>query len=346
MSLLNRPDKITLDAYSDTNLDTANPNGVYNRFTNVLKTPILNAKGLQLLNANFINSILQLNDNGHLMFFYYASTTQANIRILENLYCVRLHPSTFVPYTGYTAFVKNKYYNSVVELVSDLNFAAATGGDDVIYNPIWVADQVQFVFDTLTRKISLQSAAGLFVAPAAADDPFVLDHLRGTTYPNLRIRMNSFNSGNTYATSFLQPYVENISMNARIGFGMGFNTRGIWFGPSSQIGCATNTGVPLAATLIEADANPILLGSQTCRIYLSVVQGGGIDSTGRKNLIETVPIEVAPLNISSFSTPLEIPTLSVPNEIYEITAEMLDDNGQPFLQPPNFNTTLALAVYY
>jgi len=347
MTTLNRPDKVTLDAFSDGQLETQNLNGVYNRFTNQLKTPILNAKGIQLLNANFVNSILQLNDNSQLMFFYYASTTQAGIRTQANLRCVRLLPSNFVPYAGFTAFTRNKYYNSVAELVVALSAAAAAAGDSVTYNPLWVAGQVSFSYDTTTRKISVTSVAGTYIAPAAADDAFVLDQLRGTTNAANRIRMNAYNSSNTYATATLQPYAENVSMNARLGYGMSFNARGLWWNGTSQQGCATSTGVPLAATAIEADANPILIGSQNCSIYLSIVSGSGIDFTGRKNLIATIPIEVAPLYINSYTlSSVEKPAVSLPTDIYEITVELLDDNGMPFYQPPNYNVNLAFSVYY
>lgn len=347
MTTLNRPDKVSLDAYSDPQLELQNLNGVYNRFTNQLRTPILNAKGIQLLNANFVNSILQLNDNGMLMFFYYQSATQAGIRTLANLRCVRLLPAAYVPVVGYTAFTKNKYFNSVTELVAALNAAASTGGDDITYNPQWLVNGISFSYDTTTRKVSVAiGTAGGFIAPAAADDPFVLDELRGTTSAVSRIRMNQFGNAGGYATAALQPYVENVSMNARVGFAMTFNARGLWWGASSQQGCATSTGVPLG-TPIEAEANPILLGSQNCSVYLSVVSGSGIDFTGRKNLIQTIPIEVAPLCINSYTaSSVEKPAISVPTDIYEISVELLDDNGQPFVQPGNYNVNLALAVYY
>jgi hypothetical protein len=159
--------------------------------------------------------------------------------------------------------------------------------------------------------------------------------------------MNAFNSANTYATSTLQPYVENVSMNARLGFAMSYLSRGLWWNSTSQVGVATSTGNPFFNTSVEADANPILLGSQNLSVYLSVVSGSGIDSTGRKNLIATIPIEGAPLTINSYTlSSVEKPALSIPTDIYEITVELLDDNGQPFYQPPNYDCTLAFSVYY
>jgi hypothetical protein len=185
------------------------------------------------------------------------------------------------------------------------------------------------------------------MSPAAADDPNVLDILRGTTTPTNRIKMNAFNSSNTYATATFQPYVEKVSMNARTGFAMSYYARGLWWGVTSQVGCATNIGTPIFNTSMVADANPILLGSQNLSVYLSIVSGSGMDSTGRKNLIATIPIEGAPLTINSYTlSSVEKPALSIPTDIYEITAELLDDNGQPFYQPPNYDCTLAFSVYY
>lgn len=349
MATINRPDKFVLDAYSDALLESANPNGTYYAFNTQFKTPILGAKGIQLLNANLVNSVLQLNDASQLMFFYYASSTQAGIRSLANLKCVRLHPSNFIPRSGYTAFTRNRYFNNVVELVAALNTAASTGGDDVTYNPLWVANQVTFSYDTTTRKISVQSGSGTYIAPCPADDPNVIDQLRGTTNANNRIRMSAFNStGALYSQAFLQPYVEGISMNARLGYAMNFNARGIWWSAASQQGCATSTGFPLTNTPIEADANPILIGSQNVNVYLSIITGSGMDSwSQRKNLLATIPLEVAPLNINSYTTSsVEKPALSLPNEIYEVRVELYDDSGVPFYQPPNYNTELTLSVYY
>jgi hypothetical protein len=43
---------------------------------------------------------------------------------------------------------------------------------------------------------------------------------------------------------------------------------------------------------------------------------------------------------------VEIPCLSTPNEIYEVTVELIDDTGAPFLIPYNNNTQIGLALYY
>ena len=348
MASLNRPDRLTLNAFSDPN----EQGPTYSRFTNVLQTPILGVKGIQLVNANFINSSLQLNDDkGQLMFFYYQQASAGSIAALANLRCIRLLPSWFVPYPGFTAYTLNKYFNTGTELVAALNAAASAGGDSGTYNPIWTSGQVTFAFDTTTRRISVTSTDNTtYIAPAAADDPNVLDILRGTTDANQRIKMNVYNSSNTYATAMLQPYTEGVTMNARLGFTLSYYARGSFWGASSQVGCATSTGVPskTLATPVVGDTPPILLGVQNVGVYLSVSTGGGMDTTNkRKNLIASIPIDVPPLNINPYTTnSVETPSLSTPNEIYEITVELFDENGQPFYQPPNFNTQIALGLFY
>jgi hypothetical protein len=347
MASLNRPDRLTLNAFSDTNRQGP----VYSRFTNVLQTPLLGVKGVQLVNANFINSSLQLNDDkGQLMFFYYASATQANMCTLANLKCIRLLPSWYVPYTGFTAYTINKYFNTGTELVAALNAAAGTSGDSATYNPTWVANQVTFAFDTTTRRISVAGNGTTYIAPAAADDPNVLDLLRGTTTPGNRIKMNTYNSSNTYASAAFQPYVEGITMNARLGYTLSYNATGSFWGASSQIGCATSTGVPSNSSSVPvvADCPPVLLGVQNVGVYLSIAIGGGIDTSNkRKSLIASIPIENAPYCINSYTTnSVEIPSLSTPNEIYEITVELVDDYGTPFIQCWNSNTQIGLALYY
>lgn len=349
MASLNRPDKLQLDSFADSQLQSTTGGGWYYRWTNRLTTPILNCKAIQLLNANFVNSTLQLNDNANLMFFYYSqATTQAGIATLANLHCIRLLPANFVPYAGFTAYTRNAYYNSGTELATALNLAASTGGDSATYNPTWIAGEVTFAYDTAARKFTIAGNGTKYIAPAAADDPNVLDLLRGTTNPNNRIRMNgATNVAQTWASSTAQPYVEGRSMNARLGFAQGYNTNGVWWGSASQRGVATSTGVPTGNSAFYADAYPILLGTQNVGVYLSIATGGGLDSFNRKNLSATIPISVAPLNINTFVTnSLQTPCLSTPSEIYEITVELLDDYGQPFYQPPNFNTEIAFGLLY
>jgi len=346
MTTLNRPNRITLDAYSDATLELTNPNGVYSSFTNNFTTPVLNAKSIQLLNANIINSTLQLNEYS-LMFFYYSNATLAGMCVAANLRCIRLHPASFVPAGGFTAFVKNKYYNDVDELVTDLNTAATAGGDIATYNPRWTAGEVVFSYDDATRRISIRGNGTTYIAPAAADDPNIAIYLATT---NQAPRMNSYVNGSAgYSTAPLQPYRAGFSMNSRLGFAMSYLATGLYWGSQSVRGCATSIGTPLNSTtiLVEADANPILLGVQNVSVYLDIVAGSGMDTQNRKNLAGVIPIQFAPLNINNYDfSSLQSELMSVPSEIYGVSVLLLDDNGFPFPQPPSYNTRISIAVFY
>jgi hypothetical protein len=335
MATLNRPNRITLDAYSDPNLKYTGSNGVYSSFTNTFTTPVLNAKAIQLLNANIINSTLQLNDYSLCFFYRYG--------VSNSFRCVRLHPASFVPYAGYTAFVKNKYYNDVDELVTDLNTAATAGGDSNTFNTLWEAGTIQFAYDDATRRITISNPTGLTISPVAADDPAVLTMFSNPA--NTSIMMNGFDGDNTIGGATQQPRRAGFSMNARLGFAMSYYTRGLWWDSGSSIGNASAIGVP--AVSVEADANPILLGVQNVSVYLDIVTGSGMDTQNRKNLAGVIPIQFAPLNINNYDfSSLQSELMSVPSEIYSVGVLLLDDNGFPYPQPPSYNTRISIAVFY
>lgn len=336
MASTSRPDKFTLDAYSDSQLEQLANNGVYSTFRNRLATPILGAKGIQVLNVNFVNSVLQLNDYS-LMFFYVVGASPRNLR------CVRLLPASYVPYPGFTAYVKNKYFNDCDELVVALNQAAVAGGDNATFNLIWEANTIQFAFDDATRRITISSPTGALLTPVAADDPVVITALRSNF-----ARMNDINNtgGSTAVNARIQPYELGYSMNARLGFAMSYFNTGLYWNGASTRGNACATGQQSTGT-IEADANPIMLGCQNVNVYLDIATGSGYDSQNRKNLAANIPIEVGPLNVNSYTlSSVQAPLLSTPNEIYEISVRLLDENGVPFPQPPNYNVQVAVAVIY
>jgi hypothetical protein len=335
MTTLNRPNRITLDAYSDPQLKTTGNNGVYSSFTNNFTTPVLNAKAIQLLNANIINSTLQLNDYSLCFFYRYG--------VSNSFRCVRLHPASFVPYAGYTAFVKNKYWNDVDELVAALNVAATAGGDSNTFNTLWEANTIQFAYDEATRRVTISNPTGLTISPVAADDPAVLTIFSNPA--NTSIMMNAFNGDNTIAGATQQPRRAGFSMNARLGFAMSYYNRGLWWSSASTIGNASAIGVP--AVSVEADANPILLGVQNVSVYLDIVAGSGMDTQNRKNLAGVIPIQFAPLNINNYDfSSLQSELMSVPSEIYGVSVLLLDDNGFAYPQPPSYNTRISIAVFY
>lgn len=335
---MNRPDKVTVDSFSDRTLKSANNNGYFSQFTNQLTTPILDAKGIQLTRANFVNPSLPLNDfNGQLIFVYSRNTTTAIPANGSTFKAIRLYPSWYVPAASYTTFVKNKYFNNGAELVAALNLAAGTAGDVNTYNPGWVANDVSFTFDTATRKISFTgNTATNYYAPVPADHPAMATFLAGITL-------------NTFSGVITQPDYPGITMNSRLGFAMSYYNTGISWTSSSIQGCATTTGVPqLNAVATEADSWPILLGTQNINVYCSVITGSGNDSGNKKNLLATLPIENGPLGVNSYTlSSVEKPAKSVANEIYTLQISFTDDNGNPFFfSNPNMNVNMELSIYY
>jgi hypothetical protein len=352
MATTNRPDRISCDAFSDTTLGNLSNNGNYTSFTNTLTLPLLGVKGVQLLRANFVNSSLQLNDyNGQLLFVYSRNTTTAIPADGSTFHIVRLHPSWFVPNAGFTAFVRNEYYNNGAELVADLNLAAATGGDSTLYNPSWLAGDVTFSFNTATRKISFAGTVNnLYYAPIPYDHPALPGFLINAVH---QVKMNGANNGAGGAgTGTLQPYARGLldgtTMNGRLGFAMGYGNRGIFWDANSVLGCATTAGVPqLGLVSIEGDSWPILLGTQNINVYANIVAGSGQDSRTLRTLLATIPIENVPLGVCSYTlTSVDGPALSVGDEIYNISFSFQDDYGTPFYFPNNYNVNLELNVFY
>ena len=351
MTSTNKPDRLTCDAFSDQNIKNLPNSGVYTRFTNTLSQPLLNVKGVQLLRANFVNSVLQLNDyNGQLFFLYYRAddATSAGI-ILGNMHCVRLLPSWYIPAINFTTYTKNKYFNSVTELVTSLNLAASTGGDVDTYNPTWIANDISFLYDSTTRKISFRgnSEGSNYYSVVAYDDPNVALFFANNQY--YTPKMNGFNNaGGDYAGATTQPFINGNLMNPRLGFAMAYDTRGRWAGASSVVGCATSTQAPSGATaVVESDSYPILIGAQNLNVYCSILGSSGQSSSGRKNLLACIPLENAALNVNSYTlTSVEGRELSVANEIYELTFDMTDDFGNPFYFNPNYNTQYEMNVFY
>jgi len=339
MRLINRPDKVEMDSFSDRNLKLVGNNAYFSQFTNELNTPILDVKGIQLLRANFVNPSLPLNDfNGQLIFVYSRNSTTAIPSDGSTFKAIRLHPSWYVPAASFTAFIKNKYYNNGAELVAALNLAAATGGDNATYNPGWVANDVTFTFDAATRRISFAGATvgTNYYAPVPADHPAMATFLASITM-------------NTFSGIIRQPTSPGITMNSRLGFALSYTNRGIFWNGSSVLGCATSTGVPLltASGAVEADSFPILIGTQNINVYCSVISGSGNDSGTKKNLLATLPIENAPLGVNSYTlTSVEKPAKSVQNEIYQLQISFTDDFGAPFYFYNNMNINLELNLYY
>jgi len=82
-------------------------------------------------------------------------------------------------------------------------------------------------------------------------------------------------------------------------------------------------------------------------VYLNVVNGSGIDSQNKKALLASIPIEAPPLGVNSYTaSSLQYPALSVANEIYNLELTLLDEEGNAYLIPQNYNAFFELSVLY
>jgi hypothetical protein len=177
MNTVNTPDRLSLDAYADTE---RNSNAVYSSFNNTLGVAILNAKQLHLLRATIPNIHLQIPDY-QLVFFYYNLPDASTVPNSTHLKAVRLYASDYVPPSGFSTYTKNAFLADPSALATLLTTAGAAGGDSVTYNKLWSSADVAFSYSTTTRQITFTGAgSGRYYANAGFADPNVLAVINNT----------------------------------------------------------------------------------------------------------------------------------------------------------------------
>lgn len=177
MNTVNTPDRLSLDAYADTE---RNGNATYSSFNNNLGVAILNAKQLHLLRATIPNVHLQIPDY-QLVFFYYNLPDATTVPNSTHLKAVRLYPSDYVPPAGFTSYTKNTFFADPSALATQLTTAGAAGGDSVTYNLLWSSADVAFSYSTTTKQITFTGAGSLrYYANAGFNDPNVLAVMNNT----------------------------------------------------------------------------------------------------------------------------------------------------------------------
>ena len=339
---VNAPERVFLNSSDDPR--TTSDIG-FNVFTCTYDTPILGAKKTMMLRASIPNVQIQI-PNYSLVFWYYKLPTATTPPEDQYLQCVRLYPSDYQPPTGFTAYTVNRYFTDPGDLVSELNIAAATGGDDATYNAYWEADDVTFFYDTVTKQISFQgNTVGEFYCPAGWNDPNVNTVVAAN--PSIGyIEMPTFADINN---TIPQPLLANYTLNLRLGFAMS----GFAFGsavnksskPNPLYADLTNTAYP-DTTEIPADSFPNLVYSQCIYLYSNIVAGVSLGSNKTHNLLAVVPVNTAPLGVVQY-TALTVNMMSkIVDTIYEITVDMRDDAGMAFTLPDSAQVNLELAFSY
>jgi len=177
MNTVNTPDRLSLDAYADTE---RNGNATYYSFNNNLGVAILNAKQLHLLRATIPNVKLQIADY-QLVFFYYQLPDASTVPNSTHLKAVRLYPSDYVPPSGFTTYTKNIFFTDPSVLATQLTTAGAASGDSATYNKLWVSGDVSFTYSSTTRQITFTGATSAkYYANAGFNDQNVLAVMNNT----------------------------------------------------------------------------------------------------------------------------------------------------------------------
>jgi len=334
---VNQPERVFVNSSDDGN----NPSTLgFNLLRINFQTPILDAKRCQLLRATIPNPFQALPDY-QLMFFYYNfNSVSGTSPSTSTLHCIRLYPSTYVAPSGFTAYTKNRYISDPADLVTLLNAAASTGGDSIVYNSNWLANDVSFSYNSTTKKITMQglSGAGYTYAIAGYNDPNVRNFM--TT--------NSCTINNASGTNISnQPYALGYTLNLRVGYAMsgqainnqGYSTFNPLLANLTNQAFASGAGIP-------SDSFPNLVYTQCYYLYADIVAGSSLGSGGQHNLLTVMPNNAAPLAVASYVAATINWLTKVPDNIYEIVISIFDDANQPVPLPDNSQVNVELGFWY
>lgn len=333
---VNNPERVFLNSSDDPR--TTSQQG-FNVFTCTYDTPILGAKKTMMLRASIPNAVVNI-PNYMLQFWYWSLPSATTVPTISNLRCVRFYPSDYQPPTAFTAFTKNRFFADPADFVTQLNTAATAGGDNVTYNPYWVAGDVTFAYNATTKQITFTgNTAGRFYAPVGYNDVIISTGAANITMPN----------ANGVGTTAQPAYGPGWTLNLRVGYAMSGNSFGSQYnqGTNSNVRLADMTNTAYAnGTAVPVDSYPNLVYSQCVYLYSNIVAGVSLGSGGQHNLLAVIPVNAPTLGVIQY-TALTVNMLSkITDTIYEITVEMRDDANQPFVLPDNGQVNIELAFVY
>lgn len=334
-SRVNQPTR----AFVNSSDDTSTVSGVgFNSFAINFQTPILNAKKLQLLRATIPNVQINLPDY-MLILAYYNLPTATTAPAAQYLKTVRLYPSYYqAPAALGTAYTKNRFFSDPADFVTQLNTAAAVGGDNVTYNPNWTGGDVTFAYNATTKQITMTgNTAGRFYANAGWNDPAVLALLAGGT-----ITMPNFAGAGTTP----QPTLAQFTLNLRVGYALSGNanaSQGTVGNP--RYANLTNTAIA-NGTAVPVDSYPNLVYTSSVYLYSDIVAGSSICSNLAHNLLSVIPVNAPQLGVIQYVAATLTWLDKIPDNIYEIRVIMQDENNQPFLLPDSAVVNFELGISY
>jgi hypothetical protein len=337
MQRINQPDRVSVDSFMDTTTAT---DGQFFTFVNHSpNTALVGAKKVHLLRASFPYIQLPLPDY-QLVFYYHKLASATALPSASTLKAIRLYPRDWIPAAGFTAYTINQYVQTPGDLVSVLNAAASTGGDNVTYNTLWIANDITFSYDTETNLISFKgNDAAAWYCNAGYNDPFVRASQQSTA---ITMYMPD-------TTTKQQPYVIGYTLNLRCGFASDGINRPRYAGTQFMSPLCANLGGKSYedGLAIYADSYADLNYTNNVYFYSNIVANSGFSSVNKKNLLGVIPVVVPLGGVNQYighSAPAY--SLKVANEIYSIDIEMRDDANQPFNLPDSANVNVELGILY
>lgn len=333
---VNAPERVFLNSSDDPR--TTGDQG-FSKFNCTFDTPILGAKKTMMLRATIPMAQVNIPDY-MLTFWYYSLPAATSTPGTVSLRCVRLYPSYYQAPAGLgTAYTKNRFFSDPADFVTQLNIAATAGGDNITYNPYWVAGDVTFAYNATTKQITFTgNTAGRYYCPAGWNDPIVVAALDDITMPNLS------GTGTT-----IQPFAPGYTLNLRVGYAMSGQATGYPVNQASGFNPIyadlTNTTYA-TGTAVPVDSYPNLVYTQCIYLYSNIVAGVSLGSGNQHNLLAVVPSNAPQLGVVQYSA-LTVNMMSkMVDTIYEISIDMRDDANQPFTLPDNAQVNLELAFLY
>ena len=154
-NLLNQPALITLSSVQNTNTESSTR---FYTFNNNLPRPVLKADTIQLVNANIPQCVANIPDTACVFWYYRLSKYSGNVPNTQNLFYVRLLPSTYKKEFMGSAdlYGFNQTFNTYDDLNAQLALACV---NDVGYNnrnnSLYYPDLKGFQFNFLPNEISL-----------------------------------------------------------------------------------------------------------------------------------------------------------------------------------------------
>lgn len=333
---VNQPERVFLNSSDDPNW--ANTQG-FSQWTCTYDTPILNATRTQLLRATIPMAQVNVPDY-QLVFFYHSLPTATTTPSNTTLRAVRFYPTWYVaPAALGTAYTKNRFFSDPADFVTQLNTAAAAGGDNVTYNPYWVSGDITFAYNATTKQISFTgNTAGRYYVNAGYNDPIVRAAIAGGT-----IVMPNYSGGGTTP----QPLVAYWTLNLRVGYAFSGQSFDIQQGGGTTTAYANLTNTAFAnGTAVPVDSFPNLVYSQCVYMYANVVAGSSLGSNKQHNLLSVIPVNAPQLGVIQYVATTINWLTKVPDNIYEITIEMRDDANQPFLLPDSAQVNVEMGFFY